>query len=88
MTLIVIAIAATVLFAVGRSSAALSGSSGAMRRRHVRTIALAGAALLFAIFMMKGAGFVAGIGLVLPFAAIALLAALGLGIAQRFRMRR
>ncbi|GAC1410454.1 MAG: hypothetical protein NVSMB64_19590 [Candidatus Velthaea sp.] len=62
MTILVIAIAGAVLLVVGRSGAAVSRSRGAARRRQMRNIALAAVVLVGALFTMKGAGLVAGVG--------------------------
>ncbi|GAC1416356.1 MAG: hypothetical protein NVSMB5_06520 [Candidatus Velthaea sp.] len=88
MTIVVIMVAAAVLLVVGRSGAAMSHSYGAARRRHVRNIGIAAAVLLAALFVMKGAGFVVAVGLLLPLIAIGIVAAIIIGIARRMSAGR
>ena len=85
--MLVIAIGAAVLFVVGRSGAAISQSSGAVRRRHMRNIALAALVLVVILFLMKGAGFVVGIGLLLPLVLCG-IAVILFGLARRATIGR
>jgi uncharacterized iron-regulated membrane protein len=67
MTFVIIILAGVALWVVARNSAAIStATTQSERSKRWRTMFFACVAVLGLLFLMKGAGFVVGIGLLLP----------------------
>lgn len=66
LTLVLIATVVVVLVIVSRSSVAASRSQRSERGGHMRAIGISAAALSGLFFLTKDAGFVVGIGVLLP----------------------
>jgi len=67
MTFVIIVLAGIALWVLARSSAAMSTATTEIERsKRWRTMIFACVAVLALLFLMKGAGFVIGIGLLLP----------------------
>jgi hypothetical protein len=67
MTIVIIILAGVGLWVLARNSAAMSAATTQPERsKRWRATLFAGAGVLALLFLMKGAGFVAGISLLLP----------------------
>jgi hypothetical protein len=76
MTIVIIILAGVGLWVIARNSAAMSAATTQPERsKRWRATLFACAGVLALLFLMRGAGFVAGIGLLLPALAIGAIVA-------------